>query len=69
MNFIKKYKYIITLIISVLISFVLIACLFNLVNKWTKMYQCDHISLTEALKDEQCRKYFGMKVKEYDKRK
>ena len=65
MNFIKKYKYIITLIISVLISFILIAALFNLVNKWTKMYQCDQ----EALKDEQCREYFGMKVKEYDKRK
>ena len=52
-----------------LISFILIAVLFNLVNKWTKMYQCDHIPFTEALKDEQCREYFGMKVKEYDKRK
>ena len=69
MNFIKKYKYIITLIISVLISFILIAALFNLVNKWTKMYQCDHIPFIEALKDEQCREYFGMKVIEYDKRK
>ena len=59
MNFIKKYKYI----------FILIAALFNLVNKWTKMYQCDHIPFTEALKDEQCREYFEMKVKEYDKRK
>ncbi len=33
------------------------------------MYQCDHRPFTEALKDEQCREYFGMKVKEYDKRK
>ena len=56
-------------VISQVISFILIAALFNLVNKWTKMYQCDHIPFTEALKDEHCREYFGMKVKEYDKRK
>ncbi len=37
---------------------ILIPILINFINQKIKEYNCDHISITEAWKDQECREYF-----------
>lgn len=37
---------------------ILIPILINFINQKIKEYNCDHISITEVWKDQECREYF-----------
>ena len=41
---------------------ILIPILINFINQKIKEYNCDHISITETWKDQECREYFDRTI-------
>lgn len=56
---IKENVGIVIAILCGVLFIILIPILINFINQKIKEYNCDHIPITEAWKDQECRKYFN----------
>lgn len=63
-NRIKKGEYILIGIIGMVMILILLMVIINFVKEKIYEYSCDHVPITDALKDNKCREYFYKEIGE-----